>query len=357
SFLSRYGVFTVVAERTTPHPLPAIRFANGRRGGLAARPPFYRQDDHSAESASQNHCAEVLSVVPATPAPEVAAFLAHVARQHHLVDLVGAVDEPRLAGIAIDPLEHRVLGIAARAVELDRRVGGVMQRVGDVHLGHRDFLLGAAALVDEPGRMHHQEPPDLDTVGDLAELDLHALAVGEPHPEPFAVGDISLGDLAAALGEPKPAHAVRETGGAEPDLGDAQAVAGRHQDVLVRNLEALEREFAVAAVLLRAHDRDAPHDLPAGLISVKQEGGEAATRIVGGARDEDEMIGDAGAGDEPLVTADDPAIALALGAGADHARIRAAAGRRLGHGEGRAHLALDDRPQPLLLLRRRADAR
>jgi len=38
---------------------------------------------------------------------------------------------------------------------------------------------------------------------------------------------------------------------------------------------------------------------------MKQEGGEAASRVVGGARDEDEMIGDARAGDEPLVAVDD----------------------------------------------------
>ena len=39
-------------------------------------------------------------------------------------------------------------------------------------------------------------------MGDLAELDLHAFAIGEPHPEPFALLHIALRNLHAALGQP-----------------------------------------------------------------------------------------------------------------------------------------------------------
>src|SRR5437764_1210622 len=69
------------------------------------------------------------------------------------------------------------------------------------------------------------------------------------------------------------------------------------------------------------------------------------------------MIGDTGTGDKPFVAADDPLVALALRASADHAGIGAAAGRGLGHGEGGTHSALDNRPQPALLLRLAADQR
>src|SRR6185312_8293836 len=105
----------------------------------------------------------------------------------------------------------------------------------------------------------------LDAVGDITELDLHALAVGELDAEAFALVDVCLRDLAAALGEAEPAHAVGEPGGAEPDLGDAEPIADLHQYVLVRNLQPVENQLAVAAVLLRTHDRDAPHEFPAGL--------------------------------------------------------------------------------------------
>ncbi len=45
-------------------------------------------------------------------------------------------------------------------------------------------------------------------MGDLAELDLHALAVGKLDAEAFAVGDIGLRDLQAALGKAEPTHAM-----------------------------------------------------------------------------------------------------------------------------------------------------
>src|SRR5229473_2141564 len=318
--------------------------------------PRLRGDDGS-EAGTTTIPAGPLHPVPRAPAPEIAALLAHEARQHHVVHLGGAVDEARLARVAVDPFQDRVLGIAARAVELDRDVGGLVQRVGDVHLGHRHLLARAVALVELPGRVHHQEPPDLDAVRHLAELDLHALAVGEPDAKALALGDVGLRDLHRALGEPEPAHAVGEPRRPEPDLGRAQAVADPHQHVLLRHLEPLEEELAMAAVLLRAHDRDAANDAPARLVAVIEEGGEAAAGIVGGARDQDEMAGDAGAGDEPLAAVDHPAAALLLGAGPDHAGVGAAAGRRLGHGEGRAHVALDDRPEPSFLLRRGASAR
>jgi hypothetical protein len=44
------------------------------------------------------------------------------------VHLVGAVDQAGGAGGAIDPLGDGILGIAARAVELDGDVGGLPSR-------------------------------------------------------------------------------------------------------------------------------------------------------------------------------------------------------------------------------------
>jgi len=64
-----------------------------------------------------------LHPVVCAPAPEIAAFVAHESGQHHLVHFVGAVDQARGAGGAIDPFGDGVLGIAARAVELDGDVG------------------------------------------------------------------------------------------------------------------------------------------------------------------------------------------------------------------------------------------
>src|SRR5215470_11437736 len=96
---------------------------------------------------------------------------------------------------------------------------------------------------------------------DVAELDLHAFAIGEPDAETFALVHIGLRDLAAALGEPRPAHAMGKPRRSEPDLGDAQAIAQLHQHMLVGHLEALEHKLTMSAVLLRSHDRNPPHDL------------------------------------------------------------------------------------------------
>ena len=121
------------------------------------------------------------------PLPEVAAFLAHESRQHHHVHFGGAVDQARRARGAVDPFDRRVLGKSARALQLDRDVGGLVQRVGDLHLGHRDFLARAAALIEHPGRVHGEQPADLDLLRDFAQFDLHAFAVAKLDAETFAV--------------------------------------------------------------------------------------------------------------------------------------------------------------------------
>ena len=71
-----------------------------------------------------------------------------------------------------------------------------------------------------------------------------------------------------------------EPGRAEPHLGDAQPVADVEQHVLVLDLEPIELEFAMAAMLLRAQDADAAHDPPARLVAVIQERGEPAAGVV-----------------------------------------------------------------------------
>ena len=99
--------------------------------------------------------------------------------EHHLVHFGRAVDEPRLARVAVDPLERRVLRVAARAVQLDRGVDGLVQHVGDRDFRHRDFLAREVAAVELVRRAHDEQPPDLDLHRGVAEQPLHALAVGE----------------------------------------------------------------------------------------------------------------------------------------------------------------------------------
>src|SRR5262245_29260127 len=65
-----------------------------------------------------------------TPPPETIAEPVIGAEQQHAMDLRGAVDELGSPGIAVDPFDRRVLGIAAGAEQLERDIGGLIQGVG-----------------------------------------------------------------------------------------------------------------------------------------------------------------------------------------------------------------------------------
>ena len=98
----------------------------------------------------------------------------------------------------------------------------------------------------------------------------------------------------------------------EADLRDLQPVALAHQHVLgAGSPSPSNSQLAMAAMLLRPHDRDAAQDAPAGLVLVEQEGRQPLARIVRGARHEDEVRGLLGAGDEPLAAGDDVGVAAA----------------------------------------------
>ena len=165
--------------------------------------------------------------------------------------------------------------------------------------------------------------------------------------------DVVERDGERALGKAEPAHAVGEPRGAEPDLRELEAVADVHQPCVVGNFQSVELELAVPAVLLRPHDRNPAHDAPPRLVAIEQERGQALARVVARLRNQDEVLRDACASDEPLATVHDPSVAAPLRARANHRRIGAAAGMRLGHRERAAHAPVDDRREPALLLLRR----
>ena len=72
------------------------------------------------------------------------------------MNLAGTIDQAGLAGIAIDPFEHAVLGVAAGTIELDGGIDRIVEHIGDGDLGHGYFLAGEIALVELPGGLHDQ---------------------------------------------------------------------------------------------------------------------------------------------------------------------------------------------------------
>ncbi len=121
------------------------------------------------------------------------------------------------------------------------------------------------------------------------------------------------GDLDTALGQAKPAHAVSQARRTKTDLRQLQPVTFVHQKILGGDFHVFIDNFAVAAVLFGAHDRDAPVDAETRGILVVQERRQALTRIVRGAGDQDEMVAVLCAGYEPLAPAHHVFVADLLG--------------------------------------------
>jgi len=168
----------------------------------------------------------------------------------------------------------------------------------------------------------------VDVLGGITQHPLHALVLRQRLAETHALRDIATGFFQAALGKPQPAHAVREARGAEADLRHLEAVADFQQAALVRNFQAVEHDLAMPAVLFRPHDGNAALNAPARLRGIEQEGGQALALVIGGARNQDEMLCALGAGNEPLAAGDDPLVALLLGSPTAHREAETAKAHR-----------------------------
>src|SRR5262249_7976806 len=179
--------------------------------------------------------------------------------------------------------------------------------------------------------MHGEQPTDLNLLRHFAKLDLHAFPIAQLHAEALALRNVGLRDFHAAFRLAKPAHAMGQPRGPEPDLRDLQSVTFAQKDVFGRDFQSIEFELAVATVLMRPHDRNAAYDSPAGLVLVKQERRQTPTSIVTGARNKDEMRGALRARREPLASLDDVALPFFLRVRSNHRRIGATTRRRLGH--------------------------
>ena len=103
----------------------------------------------------------------------------HVAGDGLEVHFVGAVDEAGGAGVAHHALERRVRRVAEGAVHLDGAVDDLPERVGDVVLGHRDFLAEGQLVLDLVGGVEHHELGGVELHRGLGDHPLDALLVGE----------------------------------------------------------------------------------------------------------------------------------------------------------------------------------
>src|SRR5262249_29487398 len=164
----------------------------------------------ATKSASRTSAAGSPSLNPAMLRKKLLPFGEERCRQDHLVNLGGAVDQPRLPSIAVHPFKRRILGIAARTAKLDGRIDRLVKRLRNLDFVHGDFLASKLSLVQLPRRLSRQQTAHFNRHCRLAKQPLHAFMPGQRHAETLPRANIDRSDLQRPLRHAEPAHAVRE---------------------------------------------------------------------------------------------------------------------------------------------------
>ena len=172
----------------------------------------------------------------------------------------------------------------------------------------------------------------------------------------LAVGGALAHHVEGPSRDAKPAHAVVDAPWPEALLGEHEALALGAEQRLARERDGVVEDFGVPAVapeLLPGvlHGGHVAEDLHAGCVGWDDEHGGAlgGSRIGIGDGHDDQEVGDGAVGGEPLQAVDHPLIAAPHGAGAQLGGV--GTGRvGLGHGEGAAQIAGEQRVQPAILL-------
>ena len=245
----------------------------------------------------------------------------------------------------------------ATAMDLHGPVDDLAGHVWRKHLDHRDFLLRdlVAGDVHFPGRVQHHEARRVDHDARLRDPLARNTLLGHGAAERHARGGSLAHFLERALGLADEAHAVVDAARSEPALGDLKTAALAQQDARGRHFHVLELDLHVAMRrVVVAEDIQMAQDLDARRARGHQDHRllAVARRVVGiGLAHEDVDLASriAGARGPPLDAVDDVVVALALDAALDVRRVRTRH-RRLGHQEGRADLAAQERVEPLALV-------
>ena len=176
--------------------------------------------------------------------------------------------------------------------------------------------------------------------------------------EALALADIGAGDLQRALGQAEPAHAMGQPrrcrgGSASPSARRRRPSAGSRRGSPARRSRSSQWPPCSSGPMIGMRRTISQP----GWSRSNRKAVRPRARIVGGARDQDEVLRHAGAGDEPLVARRSPSgRRVASARGADHADgSEPAPGIGSVMAKAERTLAVDDRLQPALLLRRRAD--
>ncbi len=203
-----------------------------------------------------------------------------VAAHRPAVHLVRAIDEPLRADARVPAGERRVLAVAERAVQLDRRVDDLVHHVRQVHLRDRVLLAQVHALLRLVGDVQQHQPRDVQLARAVGEHPLHALPLGQRLAERRALEHALCRHVERALRHRDVVHAVAQAAVGEAVLAHVEAVALSADDVLVRHHEILDDDLRVPAAedlaeaALAGHRLDVALDLVARVRQLHEERAE-----------------------------------------------------------------------------------
>ena len=156
-----------------------------------------------------------------------------------------ALHDRQLLGVPVPLLGRVVLHVHGRAEELDGERRGPHGLFGGVVLGHgevREVSLGERVLVGQHGSPVGQQPGRLNVDGELGDLPLDALEVGDGLCEGLPLLCVVRGLHERALGQTDAARGDDRAHGVQAQHGQAEAVhltddvVGRHVDIAEHQL-------------------------------------------------------------------------------------------------------------------------
>ncbi len=238
---------------------------------------------------------------------------------------------------------------------LDRAVDHVVQDLGAKELDQGDLLArGRSALgVDHPGRVQRHQARGRHLGRRIGYPVLHRFVARKLLAECLALQCALAEHVEGAPRLAEPAHAMVNAARSQPGLRDEETLTSLADEVLLRHAHVLIEDLgvAVAEALVSPHRWNVAQLLEARRVTRDDDHRRPLVRTGVGVGDDhrDQEVRDHAVRCEPFVSVDHPFVALELGGGGEEGRV-GARGIGLGHREGRAHLAVEQRVQPALLL-------
>src|SRR5689334_16512901 len=148
------------------------------------------------------------------------------------MDFRGSVVDAERADIAIDALDHGIVGDTHPAEHLKRSIDHAAERLGAVNLVHAGFLAGLLMLIEQPCGVPDREAAKIDVDLVVGEHKADALMFADGAAEGLPMAGVLQRDRMTAARRSQPAHAMGQARGGEADLRIAKALADFAEDAI-----------------------------------------------------------------------------------------------------------------------------